>query len=258
MLTGRRPGPAGTTPLALTASDKGLRALAPTNSKATKSKIGQRREQALTSNEQEYQQKREQLLQAAGRIFREKGYEGASMTDFAKAIGIDRASLYYYISGKAELFQTMVQHAVTANVEMIEQIRDSDLPPAERIRAFVVGLMRSYEEHYPYLYAYVQEDMVRIAAGRTAWAKVMRKLSDRFDDAALAIVQQGVETGAIRRDAGSARLITLAIVGMCNWSHRWFRPTGGSSGEALGEAFSRIVLGGILTVRSADRLAEEP
>lgn len=257
MLTESCPGPATAAPLALAASEDRTRTLAPTSSKATKSKIGQRREQALTSNEQEYHQKREQLLQAAGRIFREKGYEGASMTDFAKAIGIDRASLYYYISGKAELFQEMVKHAVMANVEMIEMVRDSDLAPAERIRAFVVGLMRSYEEHYPYLYAYVQEDMVRIAAGRTAWAKVMQRLSDRFDAAALAIVRQGLETGAIRRDAGSARLITLAIVGMCNWSHRWFRPTGESSGEALGEAFSKIVLGGILTVHSTDGLADE-
>lgn len=226
--------------------NQGRVTLAAMSSKGTKSKIGRRRELALTSNEQEYLQKRLLLLEAAGRIFREKGYEGASMSDFARAIGIDRASVYYYISGKAELFQEMVQHAVRANVEMIEAIRDGDLPPAERIRAFIIGLMRSYEEHFPYLYAYVQEDMVRIADGRNAWAKVMRRLGERFDAAALAIVQHGLESGAIRKNVGSARLITLGIVGMCNWSHRWFRPTGGFSGEAIGESFSAVVLNGIL------------
>ena len=168
------------------------------------------------------------------------------MTDFAKAIGVERATLYYYIGGKAELFQEMVQHAVRTNVEMIEAIRDSGLPSPERIRAFIVGLMNSYEQHFPYLYAYVQEDMVRIADARTSWAKIMRELGDRFDAAASAIIEDGLKSGFLRGDAGSARLITFAIVGMCNWSHRWFRPTGELSGEAVGEQFAEIVLNGVL------------
>lgn len=211
-----------------------------------KSNIGRRRELAQASNEEDYQQKREQLLQAAGQIFREKGYEGASMADFANAIGIDRASLYYYISGKAELFQEIVLGAVRANAEMIEGIRDSDLPPGDKIRTFVVGLMQSFEDHFPYLYVYLQEDMARLASGRTAWARTMRKLGERFEAAATAILEQARAARAIRTDAPSARLILLAIVGMCNWSHRWFRPDGAYTADEIGAQFADIVLAGIL------------
>jgi len=211
-----------------------------------KSNIAQRRETARESGDQEYQQRREQLLCVAGKIFREKGYDGASMNDFAKAIGIDRASIYYYISGKEELFQAIVYEAVRANVLMIEAIRDGDDAPPDKVRKLIIGLMKSYETHYPYLYVYVQEDMARISASSTAWAREMRKLSKRFDEATLDIVEQGIREGTIDAKGASAQMVAFAIVGMCNWSHRWFRPSGRISAEVIGQQFADVVLGGIL------------
>lgn len=225
-----------------------------TRQNSEKSNIELRRRQAQLSGEQEYMQRREQLFKAAGKVFREKGFDGASVSDFAKAIGIDRASIYYYISGKEELFQEVVQKAVEANVAMIETIRDSAIAPQDKVRDFIIGLMKSYEEHYPYLYVYVQENMARIATRDTAWAREMKKLSERFDSAALAIIQEGIDKGIVDAKDASAQMIAFAIVGMCNWSHRWFRPSGKATAETIGRHFSDIVLNGILA--RADRPAQ--
>ena len=209
------------------------------------SNIARRRQLAQGSNEKDYLEKRSELLRAAAGIFRDKGYEGASISDFARAIGINRASVYYYISGKAELFQEIVQSAVELNVARVEAIRDGDDTPEAKIRDIVVSLMKSYEDHFPYLYVYVQEDMLRIAATNTSWARAMRRLSERFDAATLAIVEQGIENGSIRASGASAQMIAFAIIGMCNWSHRWFRPSGKASGESIGQQFANIILDGL-------------
>lgn len=62
----------------------------------------------------------------------------------------------------------------------------------------------------------------------------------------LAIIEEGVNSGAIAPRTASPRMIATAIVGMCNWSHRWFRPDGKSSAEEIGEKFDDIILHGIL------------
>lgn len=223
--------------------------------KPEKSNIGIRRRQAQVSGDAEYQQRREELFAVAGQIFREKGFDGASINDFAKAIGIDRASIYYYISGKEELFQEVVQKAVKENVEMIEAIEASSLTPAGKVREFIVGLMRSYERHFPYLYVYVQEDMARITTKDTLWSREMKKSSNRFDAAAENIIDEGIKTGTIKANGAPARVIALAIIGMCNWSHRWFHPAGKISAELIGQHFSNMVLNGILAKpREADPL----
>ncbi len=215
--------------------------------KAGTSNIARRRRQAKSSGEEDYTARRAQLIEAAGRIFREKGYEKASISDFAKALGMDRASVYYYTSGKEELFRDIVQDAVRSNIELVEDIARSDASPREKIERVLIGLMVSFERHYPYLYAYIQEDMTRIGGNKTAWAREMQKLTERFDAATLSIVQEGIRAKAIRDDAASAQVISFAMIGMCNWTHRWFRPSGKLSGEGLGQAFADILLKGILT-----------
>mgnify|MGYP001047858668 CR=1 FL=1 len=215
-----------------------------------KSNIEMRRRQALESGDPEYHKRRNQLFEVAGEIFRQKGFGGASMNDFAQAIGIDRASIYYYISGKEELFQQLVHMAVRGNVAMVEEIRSSNLNPKVKMESFIVELMKSYGRHFPYLYLYVQEDMARVANKDSVWAREMKSLSERFDAAMIEIIEEGVAEGMFGGAGLSAKMISLAIIGMCNWSHRWYFPDGEMSAEEIGEKFSQIVLNGILVAQT--------
>ena len=52
-------------------------------------------------------------------------------------------------------------------------------------------------------------------------------INKRYDDAVIGIVESGFKEGSIRR-VGSARVIAYAIIGMVNWTHRWYRE--GASG----------------------------
>ena len=49
--------------------------------------------------------RREQIVLASAKLFREKGFEAASMRDIARALGIEAASLYSHIKSKDELLE---------------------------------------------------------------------------------------------------------------------------------------------------------
>src|SRR5579859_5816189 len=49
-------------------------------------------------------------LEAAMRVFWEKGYEGASLTDLTEAMGINRPSLYAAFGDKEALFLKVIEH----------------------------------------------------------------------------------------------------------------------------------------------------
>ncbi|MDX2273339.1 MAG: TetR/AcrR family transcriptional regulator [Cyanobacteriota bacterium] len=52
---------------------------------------------------------RERLLNAAEKLFRDKGYNAVTMQDVAKEVGIRQASLYYHITSKEQLFVEVIE-----------------------------------------------------------------------------------------------------------------------------------------------------
>ncbi len=220
-----------------------------------KSNIAQRRQNALSSGDPDYMKRRAQLLAAAGHVFKQRGFNGANLNEIAKEVGIDRASLYYYTSGKEDLFQQIVRAAVVDNINMVESIQANDDPAGKKVRDLIVRLMYSYEVHFPYLYAFVQEDMNQIATENSDWAIEINSLIRRFGDAATAIIREGIDQGVLNAEASSAEVIAFGIIGMVNWSHRWFKPSGELSAENVGKVYADMVLGGLL--RPESRLGEK-
>lgn len=207
--------------------------------------IGRRRDRARTQGTDSYQERRREIARVAAQVFNRKGYQGTSLGAVAKALGVDRASLYYYIDSKEELFDEVVREATEQNVARAEAIKAADVPPDEKLRSLVVALMASYAENYPLQYVYIRENLSHVAPERSAWSQHMRALNKRYEGCAIAIVQEGIDAGAFR-PLVSARTIAFGILGMVNWTNRWFAPDrSGETAEQIGAAYADVVLAGL-------------
>lgn len=64
----------------------------------------------------------DQALDAALKVFWERGYEGASLADLTAAMGINKPSLYATFGDKAELFRKVVDRYLAAQTSLWDQI----------------------------------------------------------------------------------------------------------------------------------------
>jgi len=219
---------------------------------AVNSDIARRRAAARAEGGRSYQRRRAALLSAAAKVFREKGYRGATLNDIAAELGTERGSLYYYVSGKEELFHEIVKLASAANVERLAEIRTGPGTPADKLRAAIVALMTSYDEHYPYLYVYVQEDISQVAGDDARFADDMKAIDRDYTQAFTGLVQDGLDDGSLE-SAAPARVVANGIIGMVNWTHRWYRQDGRLTAAEIGEAFAALALDGLRTGRRRRR-----
>jgi len=209
------------------------------------SNIGMRRSVAKEDSSASYRLRRKEIAEAAIRVFNRLGFQGASLSAVATELGIDRASLYYYISSKEELFYELVRTVVERNLELVKQIQASNLSPRRKLRDLITTLMTSYGEHYPLFYIYIRENLSHVSDGRSKWSAYMRKLNAETSDAVIAIIEEGYADRTLR-NVGAPRVVAYGVLGIVGWTHRWFRPDQSDvSAEEIGKTYAELLLSGL-------------
>jgi Transcriptional regulator len=194
---------------------------------ASRSGLSQRRKSAQVEGGAAYLAKRNELLQIAGDVFKEKGYEASTLNDIATRFGTDRAAIYYYFAGKEEIFQEVFQatakKVLDDNLAEATRVAGLGMSAHEKLRLLIELQIRSYEANYPYVYVYIQEDMGKVAFQTTPWAKEMVRKTRRFETVVTEVIAAGIKDGDFRDDL-SVPLVVKTLFGMVNWTHRWFKP----------------------------------
>ncbi len=188
--------------------------------------------------------KRSEIMRIGATVFKEVGYENATVDEIAKRAKMDRATLYYYFRGKQELFREMVNVATSNNVATAEDIAALEEAPDIKLRKLIAALFDSYQQHYPYLFVYLEQDISRLTVDQSAWSAEILSLNDRFNQAVVGIIREGRQAG-IFVSRGSDKILAAGILGMCNWSHRWFKPDGKMSATDISGVFADMVIAGI-------------
>lgn len=171
----------------------------------------------------------DEILAAAARIFREKGYHGTSVRDIAESVGLLKGSLYHYIRSKEDLLARLFDGALEGTVDELEEIASRDASAEQRLREMVRTYVRAVTVNLDAVGLYLREwralpppELARLRARRRA----MRAL---FED----VIADGVR----RREfvPGDVKVSALAIMGMANWLFEWYRPRGRLRPEQLGD-----------------------
>ncbi len=212
---------------------------------AAESGIGRRRSAAQSDSSASYRAKRLEIAKAAVRVFNRLGFERASIAAVAEEMGVDRASLYYYISSKEQLFDEVVRTVVERNCASAKEIEVSDLAPRRKLRDMIVMLMTSYGEHYPLFYIYIRENLSHVSDARTQWSKDMREINRQTTASMIAVIEQGYADKSLR-NLGPAAIVASGVFGVIGWTHRWFRPDRSTvSAEDIGRTYADMILSGL-------------
>jgi TetR/AcrR family transcriptional regulator len=100
------------------------------------------------------------ILEAAKRVFTEKGFAGARMDEIAKAAGINRALLHYYFRSKEKLFELIFEERIKEFFGGLAKIVFSPISLSEKIRAIVTHNITMVQQN-PHLPIFVMQEIAR-------------------------------------------------------------------------------------------------
>ncbi|MBP7149654.1 MAG: TetR/AcrR family transcriptional regulator [Acidobacteria bacterium] len=150
---------------------------------------------------------RQALIGAATVRFAERGYDGASLDDIARAARVNKAMISYHFGGKLGLYRAILEATFAPAAERMAELREAPGPAAERLRDYVAtfALLAAGRPEFP---AMLLREV--LSGGRRLDDRFVRHITVIFRTVQ-DIVEQGVREGAFRRV--DPLLTHLSVVG---------------------------------------------
>lgn len=183
---------------------------------------------------------REDILDAAAQVFRLKGFHGASMQDIAKAVKLQKPSLYHHISSKQEILLALLNRALELLLERISAISTQSIPADKKLRQMIRAYLQILAENTDLSAVLLFEHR---SLERKQHARHVPN-RDKFEALWRDVLSEGVEAKLFSCD--DPALTVRALLGIMNWTITWYHPGGPLEIEQIADQYSNLLLNGLI------------
>src|SRR5512147_3140366 len=181
---------------------------------------------------------RENILEAAAQVFRQKGFHGTSMQDIAEAVNLQKASLYHHVSSKQEILLALLDRALELLLERISTISVQEIPADKKLREMIRAYLQILTENTDLSAVLLFEHR---SLERKQHARHVPN-RDKFEALWRSVLEEGVAARLFKCE--DPALSTRAILGVMNWTLTWYRPNGSLGIDEIADHYSNLLLNG--------------
>ena len=180
----------------------------------------------------------ESVLRGAVKVFNERGYDGTSMEDLSRELGITKSAIYHHVAGKEELLRLAVNRALDGLFAVLADVSALDAPAMTRLEELARRSALLLVAELPFV------TLLLRVRGNTKAERAALARRREFDNAVASLVKQARDEGDLRADVDPA-LIARLLYGMINSVTEWYRPRDGGGSADLAGAIVAVAFDGL-------------
>jgi TetR/AcrR family transcriptional regulator, cholesterol catabolism regulator len=170
-----------------------------------------------------------------------QGYDGTSLGEIAAELGLSKGTIMHHYGAKENILRQMSLGYMERRLAELQLIAAEYDSPAERLAAIITALITGFRDDRAATLAFSREFMrfsdqpvmEEVRAQREVYSRMVRDELER-----------GMAQGVFRRL--DSRIVTLQVIGMCNWGWTWIDPSGPLTVEAIAGIYIETIVGGLL------------
>ncbi len=155
---------------------------------------------------------RDAILDAAERLFAERGYDATSLTEVGAAAGVSRGTPGYFFGSKAELYRAVLERAFTEVREAVRAGRARALASSQAPEAILAGAVSDY---FDFLAA--RPNFIRLIEREALSGAMQLEGAGHLSAGQEALAAISAELGLDDAESGDAAQLLLSIIALC-----WF------------------------------------
>lgn len=157
------------------------------------------------------EERKNQILEAAAKVFSERGIHQSRMDDVAAASGVSKGLLYWYFKSKEEIIVAITERLFAREMGLMNDLATQEGPALQQLHDIVSLMIYDLEKIRPLL-PLVYEFFAMMIRQKTAHI-VARNMFGQFSSGLEKVIQRGIDQGLFRQvDAHDAVIAIGAVI----------------------------------------------
>ncbi len=156
------------------------------------------------------EERKEQIAEAATKIFSEQGFDKARMDDIAAEAKLSKGTLYLYFKSKDAIITHLLDKLFARELSDLQSLKEDQRPASEKLLFFtdqMIAKMKTWTKLIPIMYEFLgrlfRQNVVQ-QAFKTYFRSYLNLLTP--------IIQQGIDTGEFKAENAKDVAITIGAI----------------------------------------------
>ncbi|WP_411844495.1 TetR/AcrR family transcriptional regulator [Schinkia azotoformans] len=187
-------------------------------------------------------QLKDKIISTALQLFETHGYHGVTVNQIVEQSETSKGGFYHHFKSKDELLYMIHDYFISYVLEKANEAIQIYTTPTERLQAIIQSFVRVFDLYKPHISVFYQESIYL----KPEYEEIIKKKRDDYRDIIFQVIEEGIEAGEFRQNL-SVKITGMAILGMVNWTYKWYQADGEKTIEEIAEIFTDLILNSLLT-----------
>jgi AcrR family transcriptional regulator len=179
----------------------------------------------------------ERLIDAATRLFADKGYERVAVQEIVERAGVTKGAMYHYFGSKDDLLHEIYGRLLRMQTERLDKIAEGAGPITDRLREAAIDVIVTSVENFDAAKVFFRS-IDHLSAEKQKEVRAERR---RYHEKFRGLVEEGQSEGTFRGDV-PADLATHYFFGSLHHLGTWYRPDGEIPAGRLAEHYADLLI----------------
>jgi len=187
-------------------------------------------------------QLKERIIETALQLFEAYGYHGVTVDRIVSECNTSKGGFYHNFKSKDELLYYIHDIFISYVLDKARDAYKNYNTPTTRLCAIIHSFVKVFDLYKPHITVFYQESIYL----KPEYSEKINEKREQYKQVIFQVLRDGIESGEFRPEL-PVEITGMSIIGMVNWTYKWFKKDGNMTIEEIAKIFIDIILHSILT-----------
>jgi TetR/AcrR family transcriptional regulator, cholesterol catabolism regulator len=164
------------------------------------------------------------------------------VNQIVKESGTSKGGFYHHFHSKDELLFVIHDYFISYVVTKGQEATATCQSPTDKMQKMIKSFVKVFDLYKPHISVFYQESIYL----KPQYVDAIKKKRQSYKNMLFQVIREGIETGEFRPEL-PVEITGMSILGMVNWSYKWYKKDGNKTIEEIADIYVDLILQSLLT-----------